>query len=345
MDGRDRDNDWQSRRWQGEGKVVRSSDPKLRPKHETNGSGGSPSVELSDTDSAGNRGKHCAHCNQLDFLPMRCANCTLSFCVDCSSPTDHGCSGEPMMTLDRFIPECPLCLAVVPVLPGQDANRVVELHIRAGCPSPSGLAPSNHCCSHPKCKKREPVAIVCRGCGHNFCIKHRDPLKHRCGAVAAAASLRPTVAKAASRSRSFATGAAIVVGGLVNLESANGKLGTVQSFDAKLGRYVVQLEGGKALKLKPENIMASGVAVSVAAAAASPAPAPSTLPGSSAGGYSPVEQLVAMMGGGFDRAAAAAALRMCNGDVQAAALQLLDDQAARDARGARDRGRLVRSRA
>jgi hypothetical protein len=278
----ERDNDWQSRRWQGEGRVVRSSDPKHRPKHEQEGGGGGASAapSLDDVDLAGNRGKHCESCHMLDFLPVLCGGCRGTFCASCGPVAEHSCPAAQKQ-LGRVIPECPLCSEPVSVKAGQDANRAVELHIRGGCAPPRT---THHSCSYKSCQKREAVAINCRSCSHNFCIKHRAPLSHKCGQA------RPKQ-KAAKRPPATST-------------------------------------------------PATAAPAAVSAPAAKPPPTQVA-----EGGFSAVEQLVAMMGPCCDRAAAAAALRMCGGDVQAAALQLLDGEAARQTRAGREhgQGRAVRS--
>merc|ERR1719502_2297524 len=50
-------------------------------------------------------------------------------------------------------------------------------------------------------------------------------------------------------------GTAVTVRGLVGAAQHNGKRGKVAQFDDDAGRYVVQLEDGEALRIKPENVM------------------------------------------------------------------------------------------
>lgn len=40
-------------------------------------------------------GTHCAACNSLDFLPIRCTHCSLIFCRHHSSPPAHSCTKDP----------------------------------------------------------------------------------------------------------------------------------------------------------------------------------------------------------------------------------------------------------
>jgi predicted nucleic acid binding AN1-type Zn finger protein len=288
--------------------VVRSSDPRLRPKHEQQqpavGAGAGAPIELDATDLAGNPGKHCACCHALDFLPVRCGGCSGSFCASCSPPSAHECptAKQKQQPHDRIIPECPLCKAVLPILSGQDPNRVVELHIRGGCKPPSTVAAFSHRCSHPKCKVMTPVAITCRSCNSNFCIKHRAPLKHACGEQKQQhqQQRRPLLQQAGAK-------AAFVSAGPEGRSRAGS-----QAAAAAVARMQAR----------------------AAPAAAGPATAPR--PAAASATFDPIAQLVAMMGGAgsCDRAAAAAALRLCGGDVQAAAMQLIDDRAARERAGA-----------
>lgn len=65
--------------------------------------------------------------------------------------------------------------------PGEDANVKMEQHIAGGCAKPAKTAVFTHRCSYGKCKKKELVQCICKGCGLNHCIKHRQPDSHRCG--------------------------------------------------------------------------------------------------------------------------------------------------------------------
>eukprot|EP01046_Picozoa_sp_COSAG06_P081321 COSAG06_NODE_28489_length_573_cov_0.974684_2_plen_67_part_01 len=66
MDEHVPDNDWISRRWQGEGQVVRKDPVRA---------GEAPvkaQREAGDTQFEGGLGAHCAQCGRLDFLPLAC---------------------------------------------------------------------------------------------------------------------------------------------------------------------------------------------------------------------------------------------------------------------------------
>ena len=80
-----RDTDWVSRRWQGEGQVVRHD-----PVHE-----GEPPVKASREagDSLFERGlgEHCGLCQKLDLLPLACQFCAEPFCAECIDIDVHRC--------------------------------------------------------------------------------------------------------------------------------------------------------------------------------------------------------------------------------------------------------------
>ena len=91
MDGGDEyvpDKDWISRRWQGEGKVVRR-DPKPT---------GPPPLKAArtagDQEFESGLGAHCASCGALDFLPVACTYCRRDFCRDCIDVDAHSCTAK-----------------------------------------------------------------------------------------------------------------------------------------------------------------------------------------------------------------------------------------------------------
>jgi len=55
-------------------------------------------------------------------------------------------------------------------------------------------------------------------------------------------------------------GALVQVNGLVNAAQHNGKLGVVRGYDEEKARYIVQLQGGASMKIKPENLQPASAA-------------------------------------------------------------------------------------
>lgn len=56
---------------------------------------------------------------------------------------------------------------------------------------------------------------------------------------------------------SYQVGALVQVNGLVNATQHNGKIGVVRGYDEETARYIVQLQGGASMKIKPENLKAA----------------------------------------------------------------------------------------
>lgn len=107
----------------------------------------------SDLDSIG---KHCSleSCNRLDFLPIKCDLCGLTFCKEHSSFTGHNCPKYAEKAAKSDTAEC------VPLKP-------LEIYE----------------CSFEGCKQKEMVQVVCEMCHKNHCMKHRLQMDHKCDAL------------------------------------------------------------------------------------------------------------------------------------------------------------------
>ncbi|KAI8821990.1 uncharacterized protein EV422DRAFT_525214 [Fimicolochytrium jonesii] len=143
-----------------------------------------------------NLGKHCTvpHCNQNDFLPLKCLHCEEVFCqphfnpipVDPSKSSTpergHVCPDLPPHLADARAVTCPVCNRIVPTKRGEDPNTRVEAHINAGCPEEAtSTAPAySNVCSFRRCGKKELLPIMCSRCGKKYCISHRSELSHDC---------------------------------------------------------------------------------------------------------------------------------------------------------------------
>ena len=99
-----------------------------------------------------NVGKQCAFesCNQLDFLPIICKWCTLSFCKLHSQADLHECKSSDTSPKKAEI---------------IDPN------------------PKSYPCTHGECKNKELAPIICDKCSQQFCLKHRLPGDHNCKSV------------------------------------------------------------------------------------------------------------------------------------------------------------------
>lgn len=175
-------------------------------------------------------GKHCSHdgCNQLDFLPYKCAACTKVFCQDHWKFEQHSCPDAATYRPDRHVPECPICAAPVPCLLDEDPNLRMDRHIASGCKdlvvkSASGAA-YTHQCHQDKCKKKELIPFKCSGCDNNYCVKHRLPTDHKCDQSATRSkSSKSRLLASPNSAASMATAAfGAVQGWLGSFGAANG---------------------------------------------------------------------------------------------------------------------------
>ncbi|KAG5850298.1 AN1-type zinc finger protein 1 [Anguilla rostrata] len=92
-------------------------------------------------------GKHCtiATCNQQDFLPFVCDDCSGVFCIEHRSRESHAC------------PEIPVKKEVLT----------------------SGSSTS-YPCTFEDCKGKELLPVLCPHCQKNFCLAHRHQDDHKC---------------------------------------------------------------------------------------------------------------------------------------------------------------------
>ena len=100
MDERVPDKDWISRRFQGEGTVVRR-EPALRAGEAPVKAG----RDGGDAQFGEGLGQHCGLCERLDFLPLACVFCTLAYCPDCIDVDAHACTAKHSKQPRRIIDE------------------------------------------------------------------------------------------------------------------------------------------------------------------------------------------------------------------------------------------------
>jgi len=127
-------------------------------------------------------GVNCSvsHCNQLDFLPVKCDACKSKFCNDHFLYDAHSCPLKH--TKDAQVPVCPLCDAPVPTAKGTSPDVSVSAHLDRDCREKAKRKTKNRC-SVKKCKQtevheearaveREEQAPVGEG-------REPSPIKHR----------------------------------------------------------------------------------------------------------------------------------------------------------------------
>ncbi|ESO12505.1 hypothetical protein HELRODRAFT_159053 [Helobdella robusta] len=96
-------------------------------------------------------GDHCSlkECHLLDFLPLECDKCHLSFCKIHIYYINHNCQS--------FSSEISDCGAV--------RNNSSSI---------------SYDCSFRDCTQKELIEIICECCGQIFCLQHRHPQDHKC---------------------------------------------------------------------------------------------------------------------------------------------------------------------
>jgi hypothetical protein len=281
-------------------------------------------------------GHHCAKCKRLDFLPSRCDCCLDTFCAECSGYDAHDCPGQ--YKKNRTVPVCPLCQEAVPCKPGEDANAKMERHIAGGCAKPVKQAVFTHRCNYGKCKKKELVQCVCKECGLNHCIKHRQPDAHRCGQAkaptakaappATAAPQHPLAASLAARRAHEQPASAAAAAAERRAQAATAAMTRQRKSATSATEPIAVPPTVAAAPLESEDEeLQRALALSMQAVEQA-----STRP---VGDMGTLEPLVAM---GYSPAAAAEAMAASGGDLQQAALLLMENASATDAAAAHSGG-------
>jgi predicted nucleic acid binding AN1-type Zn finger protein len=134
-------------------------------------------------------GERCsqAGCGQLDFLPLKCNYCKISFCKEHANPPEnHQCTvGRP----NREIPICPICSQSITgkdLKKGNHLDLIMNEHIESKCQKyllsekPRSGYSSTYACSVVDCSIRSVVKIECPKCKKTFCTKHRWETDHKC---------------------------------------------------------------------------------------------------------------------------------------------------------------------
>ncbi|PAV70797.1 hypothetical protein WR25_05416 [Diploscapter pachys] len=127
-------------------------------------------------------GKHCnaSCCSRLDFLPIRCDACSLTFCIEHFTYAAHDCANSHLKNVQ--VPVCPLCNKPVPTPKGVPYDVQVDNHIKNNCTNQQKPKLYSNRCSMKGCKNKELVPFICPSCNLNFCVKHRIDIDHKCEA-------------------------------------------------------------------------------------------------------------------------------------------------------------------
>ncbi|KAJ2708062.1 zinc finger, AN1-type domain [Coemansia sp. IMI 203386] len=128
-------------------------------------------------------GDHCEFkdCHLLDFLPVRCKLCGLTFCSDHWEVDKHSCSNKHKL-VDRIVPTCPICEQPVPLRPKDSADQAVSRHIESGgcLAKAKSKVPLKPKCAYKGCTDKSMVRTTCKICTLPYCLKHRFESDHEC---------------------------------------------------------------------------------------------------------------------------------------------------------------------
>ena len=188
-----RDNDWQSRRFNGEGALTNANGAERKTAEALQRKQSKRATK--DHDLIGNRGAHCSTCRQFDFLPARCGGCKATFCGECVTPGEgHECAATK--AADRKQLWCDSCDKPVRCLPTDDPSAQMAKHLASGGCGNAAKKPS---CCYKGCKQKLlGLELRCGDCGDIVCATHRFPSDHACqgkakrGAGGGGAAKRPT---------------------------------------------------------------------------------------------------------------------------------------------------------
>jgi hypothetical protein len=89
---------------------------------------------------------------------------------------------------DKYVHTCPICSTPIPVLPGEDINAKMDVHISSGCQDQKiarERSRNERRCRFPGCKKVELIPFECGHCHLKYCLAHRITERHSCAQLKA----------------------------------------------------------------------------------------------------------------------------------------------------------------
>ncbi|KAI8646191.1 hypothetical protein BD408DRAFT_410357 [Parasitella parasitica] len=139
-------------------------------------------------------GKNCQleGCNSLDFLPVACTLCLVTFCGDHRLPMDHNCSQWTHGSRDLI--QCSECQRLIqsPNYEKLSPGQALEDHKKSKCllylhPPLNDMKKLDRQCTVKGCRDIDPRVgpVQCNGCDQGFCLKHRYPASHGCQSLCA----------------------------------------------------------------------------------------------------------------------------------------------------------------
>merc|ERR1711974_562342 len=111
-------------------------------------------------------GSHCAirSCNRLDYLPVKCQYCQLTFCsAHGYSVESHACSAQHLVK-DVTVELCPTC------------KMRLNKDKKHECKSTR----KKRKCVQSGCRSKILIPLKCSDCFQQVCPVHRFPTDHNC---------------------------------------------------------------------------------------------------------------------------------------------------------------------
>lgn len=127
-------------------------------------------------------GSHCEFeaCNQKDFLPFKCGDCSKNFCLLHRSTVSHNCSAQ--QNRDAISVECPVCRGSIKMFASDDPNVMWERHFSESCTQkPQSKSILEKCyVDHCLTVLGPSNTFLCSKCQNKVCLSHRNPDNHKC---------------------------------------------------------------------------------------------------------------------------------------------------------------------
>ena len=152
-------------------------------------------------------GAHCAFCNRHDFLPFKCDDCGLWFCLEHKDGLKHECCklyvhDEGKKDSDDSMNAETRALSLESMDTQNNSHKCTytdynSMDANEKCQSGESLKPSKSAkkkkkkkkkkCKVRGCKCQTAVFFPCKCCGKNFCISHLQQEAHKCASLNLAA--------------------------------------------------------------------------------------------------------------------------------------------------------------
>jgi predicted nucleic acid binding AN1-type Zn finger protein len=123
-------------------------------------------------------------CNQQDFLPFTCPQCSKALCLAHRSPLAHSCSQAGRNDVTSM--DCPICGKSIKMNKSDDPNAEWGKHFSTVCTqNPATKKSALSKCVAPSCQVVLGPSnhLICNQCGRKVCLSHRVPEQHNCATI------------------------------------------------------------------------------------------------------------------------------------------------------------------